>query len=135
MHRFAPLAFVVCGSLLVAACRVEHENATPPPAVAPPVATAPPAPACTAVGLWNFQGPNGSGDQVEIRQGDTPTSYVIHHTNAAMATTNTGAYSQQDMKVELGATGGAAACQMAADCSAMNCTIAGQPVVIRKLGS
>jgi hypothetical protein len=135
MHRFvAVFALAAVGSLSLAACQVRHADDQPPPAA--PTAAAPPAPPpCTAMGLWNFQGPNGSADQVEIRQGDTPTSYVIHHTNNAAATPTSGAYSQQDMKVELGATGGAAACQMAADCASMNCTIAGAPVVIKKIGS
>jgi len=135
MHRFAAVfALAAVGSLSLAACQVRHANDAPPPAA--PTAAPPPAPPpCTAMGLWNFKGPNGSGDQVEIRQGDTPTSYVIHHTNTSAATTNSGAYAQQDMKVELGATGGAAACQMASDCGSMNCTIAGQPVVLKKLGT
>ena len=134
MHRFAAVfALAAVGSLSLVACQVRHADQEPPPA-APTAATPPPPPPCTAMGLWNFQGPNGSNDQVEIRKGDTDTSYVIHHTNVAAGTPTTGATSNQDVKVELGSAGGAAACQMAADCTAMNCTIAGQPVVLKKIG-
>lgn len=135
MHRFSSFALAASASfLLVAGCRVRQQNTEPPP-VTPTVATPPPPPPCTAMGFWNFQGPNGSNDQVEVRKGDTATSYVIHHTNTAAGTPNSGAYSQQDLKVELGSTGGAAACQMASDCQSMNCMIAGQPVTLKKLGT
>jgi len=134
MLRSSLLAFAVCGSLVVVGCRVRHEGTDPAPA-APTVDTPPPPPPCTAMGLWNFAGANGSNDQVEVRKGDTATSYVIHHTNTAVGTPTSGAYSQQDVKVELGSTGGAASCQMAADCQSMNCMIAGQPVTLKKLGT
>ena len=137
MSRF-PLALVLCAVLPIAC--VHHRQQAADPSQAPPVAAAPtvalpPAPPpCDALGLWSFQGANGGGDQVQIQKGDTPDSYVIHHNNVTAIPGAQGS-SRQDIKVDLRATGGLSSCQMAADCSAMQCNIAGAPITLKKLGT
>ena len=136
MSRF-PFALVLCAALPIACVHHKTGPADPSQTTAYPAPTvvAPPAPPpCDALGLWSFQGANGGGDQVQIQKGDTPDSYVIHHTNVTAVPGAQGA-SQQDVKVDMKASGGLSSCQMAADCSSMQCNVAGAPITLKKLGT
>ena len=123
-------ALALASSSLVFGC-VKKEVAPPPPP--PPAPVAPPAPiACGPIGIWNLDGPNGGKDQVEVTQGDTPDTFIVHHKNIGNMP-GVGTASAGDFKVDMSkSTLGLYSCKINDDCKTMSCNFAGMPGTMSK---
>lgn len=120
---------LVLASAPFVACKKEQAAA---PAAPPPVYTPPPAPVCNPIGVWNLDGPNGGKDQVDITQGDTPDTFVVHHRNAGNVP-GIGTLGASDFKVDMSKTTmGLYTCKMNDACTAMQCGFGGAPAVMTK---
>lgn len=121
--------FITLAALAFVACTKKETVAPPPPPPPPP----PPAPvACSPIGVWDLDGPNGGKDQVEIAQGETKDIFIVRHKNIGNMP-GIGTLGTSEFKVDMSkSTLGLYSCKINDDCKTMSCSFAGAPAIMSK---